>query len=95
MTNIEAMTIGALAKLEHQLNVDVTRHLREMGLMRKTMTPVLYTVKELENLQVTLVAGGAADGGYTGATGGGCSSARGFSTPMVAVSFGGAGGSAA
>lgn len=30
MTNIELQTIGALARLKHQLEVDVAKHLRAM-----------------------------------------------------------------
>lgn len=47
MTNIEAMTIGALARLRHQLDHDVARHLSEMrGQVVKTLTPVKVRVTD-------------------------------------------------
>lgn len=41
MSQIEAMTIGAKARLRHHLMVDVARHLREMALSRKAQPQTL------------------------------------------------------
>lgn len=73
MTNIEAMTIGALARLRHQLDHDVARHLSEMrGQVVKTLTPVKVRVSDapvvvyMQGHCVTLNAGGVACGSGAG-----------------------------
>lgn len=55
MTKIEAMTIGAMARLRHQLDHDVARHLSEMReQVVKTLAPQHVKLSYAQHLRVSI-----------------------------------------